>query len=398
MRSRLSAKSVASLKAPGRYADGGGLYLLIRDRGSTLERLWLYIYSRGERGKNKRFTISLGRAADIGLAEARDKAACCRAALDKGLDPKLALAKATGAVTFGAVADELIDDILKGFKNEKHKAQWQTTLSDDYCRAIRDRPIDAIATADVLAVLKPMWLSKPETAKRIRGRIERVLDAAKAAGLRSGDNPARWRGHLSLLLPLQPKLTRGHHKALAWREAPAFMVRLRGLQSMSAIALEWTILTASRTQETVYAKRSEIAGSVWTIPAERMKSKREHRVPLTDRCLEIVAEVSQIPSEWLFPGLDPADPLSTAAMAECLKGIAPGITVHGFRSTFRDWVGDATSFPERIAEAALAHVLGDKTEAAYRRGDALDRRRSLMEAWGRYLDDGRSVVQIASAR
>lgn len=381
----LSSREVAAAKEPGRYADGGGLYLIIRQRGDRLDKLWQYRWRKGGRGSQVERTLGLGPVKDVTLADARDKAAACRRALDAGRDPKAALAKNAAVQTFGQCADDLIADIIKSFKNAKHRAQWDMTLGDTYCAALRRKPVATVGTDDVLAVLKPIWLSKPETASRIRGRIERVLDSAKARGLRSGDNPARWRGHLKLLLPAAPRLSRGHHRAVAWRDAPAAVARIRELSSVSARALEWTVLTACRTQEAVGARRSEIVDAVWIIPASRMKAGREHRIPLTRRCLEIFDEVGELGSDWLFPGQNIRKPLSLSAMAECLKGLDIDATVHGFRSTFRDWAGDATGFPSELAEQALAHVIKDKTEAAYRRGDALEKRRAMMLAWERYL-------------
>lgn len=389
----LSVRFVASAP-PGRHADGGGLYLQVRGRGELLERLWLFRYRRGGRGGQREAALSLGPARDVPLAQARELAARCRAALAAGGDPRQALAKARGAATFGQVADAYVDAIAPGLRNAKHVAQWRMTLGEAYCKSLRKLPVDRVATEDVLAVLKPAWGRRPETAQRLRARIERVLDSATVQGLRSGDNPARWRGHLQLLLAAPRKLARGHHAALPHEELPAFIARLRALQSVSALALEFTILTVARTGETIGATWPEIdlAQRLWIVPAERMKATREHRVPLGDRALAILAEAGKLGGVHLFPGRASDRPLSNMAMAMCLKGLAPGVTVHGFRSTFRDWVGDATGFPETLAEAALAHVIGDKTERAYRRKDALERRRKLMAAWERYLAPAGDVV------
>lgn len=386
----LSARTVAAATEPGKYSDGGGLYLLVRRRGDATERLWIFRFKRGGRDASRERAISIGPLRDVSLAAARAKAAKCRAALADGKDPSATLIDAGAAPTFGAFADELMDDILSGFKNEKHKDQWRMTLSDIYCRPIRSKPVDAITTEDVLGILKPIWISKSETASRIRGRIERVLDSAKARGIRDGENPARWRGHLSLLLPKRSKLTRGHHRALHWSQMPEFMTRLRALKSVSARALEWTILTGARTVETYGARPKEVdlETKVWTVPAVRMKAGREHRVPLTGRCMEIREEVVALGSKWMFPGRPMKKHISEAAMSECLKDLKVDATVHGFRSTFRDWVEDCTSYDTNLAEAALAHIIGDKTEQAYRRGDALERRRELMAAWERYCLQG----------
>lgn len=384
---RLSARFATGTRSIGRHADGGGLYLQVRKRGETIERLWLFRYRRGARGQERECIVSLGRASDVTLADARKQAERCRAALAAGQDPRQVLARTRHrGRTFGEAADTYIDRIAPGLHNAKHVDQWRMTLGDTYCRRLRRIPVEQVSTADVLAVLTPIWHTKPETAQRLRGRIERVLDAVTVTRERSGDNPARWRGHLQVLLSRPAQLSRGHHKALPWQELPAFMARLRRLDSVSARALEWTILTAARTSETTGAMPAEINTEqrIWTIPAQRMKAKREHRVPLSDRCLEILAEVSKLRGTYLFPSRRHRLPLSYMALSQCLGGLNPDVTVHGFRSTFRDWVGEATTFSEQLAEQALAHVIASKTERAYRRGDGLERRRELMAAWEDY--------------
>lgn len=382
----LTARFVQSVTKTGRYPDGGGLYLLVRMRGQTVERLWLFRYKRGGRSGAKEKAVSLGTARDVTLANARDKADICRTALANNEDPKVALAKvATKAPLFGEVADALIEAIGPGFENKATLANWKRTLGDNYCVGLRKLPVDEVDTEDVLDVLKDIWQKKPETAQKLRERIERVLDSAKAKGLRSGENPARWRGHLKLLLPAQTAI-RGHHRALAYEKMPEFMPKLRALDSISALALEWTILACARTGETIGTPRTEIdrAAKVWTVPAKRMKERREHRVPLCDRCIEIFDEMEKFSNTWLFPARDPREHLSNMAMAECLRGLGADATVHGFRSTFRDWAGDCTAFPREIVEAALSHQVGDEAERAYRRSDALERRRKLMQAWEGY--------------
>ena len=265
------------------------------------------------------------------------------------------------------------------------------TLGDAYCKTLRTKPVDKIDTAAVLKVLQPIWGTKSETASRIRGRIERVLDAAKAQGFRSGENPARWKGHLDAMLPKRQKLTRGHHKALAYQDVPALMLRLQGMQAVAARALEFLILTAGRTGEVIGACWNEVdmTTAVWTVPAKRMKAAREHRVPLTDRAITILQELEQMRTEtsgdWIFPGGKPGRPLSNMALTALLKRLDVQVTVHGFRSAFRDWCGEESSFPREIAEAALAHRVGDATELAYRRGDALERRRRLMDDWAGFV-------------
>lgn len=384
----LAARFVASTTKVGRFADGGGLYLVVRKRGTQVERLWIFRYWRGPRGAAKESSLSLGPARDMPLATARRIAANCRELLAVGRDPREAFNDTT-TQTLGSIIDDYIDHLSESLKTV---ANWRLTLGDVYCRLIRAKPIEQVTTEDVLTILKPIWHTKSETAQRLRSRLERVMDAAKVKGLYSGDNPARWRGHLQHLLTSPEQLTRGHHEALPWARVPEFMGRLRKLNSISALALEWTILTCARTSETRGAVWSEIdrVRRLWIIPKERMKGKRnqkrEHRVPLSDRCIEILDEAEQLAGDYLFPGRTLKHQLSNMAMLECLRGLQTGLTVHGFRSSFRDWVGDATSYPEDLAEAALAHIKGDKTERAYRRGDALERRRALMVDWARYCD------------
>ena len=368
---RLSAKRIAALTEHGRHADGGGLYLVVDQYGKR----WVFIWTKA----GKRTEMGLGPLRDVPLAEARELAAGARAALRKGLNPREARNRTVS--TFGECADAYTETMATQFKNAKHLWQWRQTLGDSYCRSIRSKPVDQISTEDVLAILQPIWLLKNETAARLRGRIERVLYAARAKGLRSGENPARWRGHVDHLLPRRQKLQRGHHRTIPASEVPALIARLREHDTMAAACLEWCILTACRTGEAIGAKWEEIDGDVWTIPAERMKAKRPHRVPLTSRCLALLAELRQVGSPWIFPGQRPGRPLSNMAMLELLRKMDVDATTHGFRSTFRDWAGDHTSFPREIIEAALAHTVGSETERAYRRGDALERRRELMAAW-----------------
>jgi integrase len=396
---RLTARFVAAVTAEGRHSDGGGLYLIVRRRGKDPEKVWQFRYKRGPRGAVREMTIGLGRVRDVSLANARAAAARGRAALERGEDPKVAIkGQASDLKTFGQVADEVMDSLEESFKNKATKAHWRRTLGDHHCAALRRRPIAQISTEDVLAVLKPLWQTKQETARKMRERIERVLDIAKVKGLRQGENPARWRGHLKFILAPQVG-KRGHHKALPVEGVAEFMGKLRALNSVTALAIEWTILTLARTGEAVGASRLEVnrEKKVWTVPAERMKEGREHRVPLTDRCVEIYDILAAMypASPWVFPARDPREHLSDWAMYGCLKHMGADVTVHGFRSTFRDWAGDHTTFPRELAEAALSHLVGDEAERAYRRSDALDRRRGMMVAWERYCLQGPSnVVQL----
>jgi integrase len=361
----------------------------------------------GEKGPGKLREMGLGGLSSVSLAEAREKAAEARRLLASGRNPIEARRAAEDAqetaTTFGAFADALVEDLKHGFRNAKHHAQWSMTLRT-YAAPLREMPLGAIRTQDVLAVLTPIWQTKSETASRVRGRIERVLDAAKAKGLRSGENPARWRGHLDHLLPKRQKLSRGHHAAMPHADVPHFMAELREREAVAALALEFCILNASRSGEVLGAKWSEIdrVAKVWTIARERMKGGCEHRVPLSSRALEILAAAETVrTSDFVFPGRKRGRPLSFMALGKLLGRMKVGITVHGFRSSFRDWAGECTSFPREVAEAALAHVVGDETERAYRRGDALEKRRKLMDAWAGFIGSPKeagTVVQLSGRR
>jgi integrase len=298
------------------------------------------------------------------------------------------------------------------WRNLKHREQWEMSLgrrdakrgAGTYAKPLRKKPVSEITTEDLLSVLKPIWQTRPETASRLRGRIEAVLDAAKAQGHRSAENVARWKGHLDKLLPAPRKLSRGHHAAMPYAEVPAFMARLAEIPTTSNNALAFTILTAARTNEVTGALWPELdlAGKLWTVPAERMKGKREHHVPLSDAALAILRrqlDASPDQSGHVFPGGKPGKALSVMALTMALRRAGAGdFTVHGFRSSFRDWTGDETTFPESVAEAALAHKLRDKTESAYRRATALEKRRKLMRAWDEYLSRGRGDNVVALPR
>jgi integrase len=368
------------------HADGGGLYLFIEPTGA---KRWTFIFQF--RGKRKE--LGLGPLLSVGLADARQLAAKARFAVKAGENPIVERRQGranSDLRTFGAMADQLIEDLSPGWKSPVHIRQWKTTLTVD-AGSLRKLLVDEVTTEDVLNVLKPIWQVKPETASRVRSRIERVLDAAKANNLRSGDNPARWRGHLALLLPKRRKLTRGHHAALPYERIGQFMAELRKSESISARALEFTILTAARTSEVLYAKANEfnLDRAVWTVPADRMKARKEHRVPLSSRALEIVRTLLPFnPSQFVFQAprrySDPPEgrALSNMAMPKILTILEfDEFTVHGFRSTFKDWASDCTTFQREVSEAALAHAVGDAVERAYRRGDALEIRRQLMAEW-----------------
>jgi integrase len=383
---KLTAAALRSELANGWHSDGGGLYLFVDGPAPR----WVFRYrwkATGEAGAGKRRHMGLGPLRDVTLAQARAKAAACRDLLRQRKDP-MEVRDASGitAPTFGKVADDYIRSMEPTFRNRKHREQWWMTLGDAYCKDLRAVPIDRVVVAHVLAVLSPIWLTKAETASRIRGRIERVIDSATARGQRAGDNPARWKGHLSHLLPTRRQLQRGHYAAMPRDEIAAFVGRLRAWNTVSSYALEFAILTAGRTGEVIGARWEEIAGDVWIIPGSRMKSRREHRVPLCRRALAILERMRVHGTVWCFPGQKHGQHISNMTMLKLLRDMGVVATVHGFRSTFRDWAGDCTSYPREIIEAALAHSVGDKTEAAYRRGDALDRRRALMAAWEMFCE------------
>ncbi len=386
---RLSARSVTTLKKPGRHADGGGLYLSISPDASR--RRWVFLYrwkAPGERGPGKLREMGLGSASAVSLARARQLAADARAVRAEGRNPLDERMSARRVPTFGETAEEVVAALELGWRNPKHRDQWRMTLST-YGAPIWDLPVDAIDTEQVLGVLRPVWSKTPETASRLRGRIEKVLDAAKAKGHRTGDNPARWRGHLDHLLPARQKLTRGHHKALPYTEVPELVRRLRELRSISACCLEFAILTAARSGEAMGARWDEfdLERATWVIPASRMKARREHRVPLAPRTQEIISTMGKLqPGNFVFPGQRKNRPLSTMALEMLMRRLNVDATVHGFRSAFRDWAAEQTNVPREVAEAALAHVLENKVEAAYGRSDLFEKRRQLMDAWSVFIN------------
>lgn len=396
MAGRLTARTVATAKR-GKHADGGNLYLIVSETGS---RKWVLRFTW--RGTAKE--MGLGSANDVPLADARERAAEARRLLARDLNPIVERKRGCGIPMFGALAADVCETLAAGFRNEKHKAQWRMTL-ETYAAPLRSKPVDTISTEDILAVLKPIWTAKPETASRLRGRIEKVLDAAKAKGFRKTENPARWRGHLDHLLPKPLKLSRGHHAAMPYEDLPAFMGELRQRQATAALALEFCILTAARSGEVLGCRWSEIDldKKVWTVPAHRMKTGREHRVPLSGQVVAILRELAEADVRpFVFPGQARNRPLSNMAMDMMLRRMKrDAATVHGFRSSFRDWAGNVSNFPREITETALSHVIGDKAEQAYRRSDALEKRRKLMEAWATFCEPrehGGVVVNLRSAQ
>jgi len=396
VRGRLHVRQLPTLTSPGVYADGGGLYLRVRPSGT---RAWIYVCMI----KGRRREMGLGSILDVSLAKAREKAAEARAAFLEGRDPiaerAAAAAPAIAPITFGAFSDALIDDIEGGFRNEKHRKQWRSTLKT-HAATLLEKSISEISTDDVVEVLKPIWLAKPETASRVRGRIERVLDAAKAKGHRSGENPARWRGHLDLLLPRRAKASKNHHAALPFAAVADFMRDLKARPALAARALEFTILTAARSGETLGMTWSEVDldQRLWTVPAERMKAGAEHQVPLSRRAVDILKAVrpNKVRAGDLVFQSNGGAKLSNMAMAMLLRRMGQDeVTVHGFRSTFRDWAGETTSFPREDVEMALAHTIESKAERAYRRGRALEKRRELMDAWARFCLPSQDMAEAA---
>ena len=390
---RLSSRTVATLKTPGLHADGAGLYLTVDPSG---RKRWAYIF----RWEGRRREMGLGSVADVGLAEARELAAAARKKVRAGEDPIAERKRVSPrAKSFGEVADELLAELEPGWKHPAHRQQWKLHLTE-YAAPIRSTPVDQVTTEDVLTVLRPIWNTKAETASRVRARIERVLDAAKARGLRQGENPARWRGHLALLMPERRKLTRGHHAALPYEEVPAFLARLRESRGMGARALEFVLFTLGRESEVLGSTWTEIdlEAALWTVPAARMKAAKEHRVPLCAAALQLLRAMEQEVghAELIFPGRGGGS-LSNATMDAVFDRLGVRATPHGLRSTFRDWAGDQTSYPREVAEAALAHRTGDAVELAYRRGDALAKRREMMDAWGSYCCSRNVVIHAGDA-
>lgn len=402
---KLSAAKVAKTSKPGHYGDGGGLWLQVSASGT---KSWVFRFTRAGKARE----MGLGALHTITLSEARERAGGCRKLLVDGIDPierrnagkQTAAAEAARALTFDQCAEQYIEAHRAGWRNDKHAAQWTATLATYASPIFGKLPVAAVDTALVMKVLSPIWTEKTETAKRVRGRIESVLAWATVQGLRHGDNPARWRNHLDKLLAAPEKVAAvQHHAALPYSRMGEFMALLRAHPGTSARAVELVILTAARTSEVFSATRSEfdLDRAVWTVPKERMKAGREHRVPLSDAALALLrAATPEEGADYIFPGGKEGRPLSNMAGLQLLKRMGFGdYTVHGFRSTFRDWAREQTNFPREVAEAALAHVVKDKTEAAYARGDLLEKRALLMQAWADYcarpVVAGDNVVPMA---
>lgn len=393
---RLSARTVATKSKPGLYADGGGLYLQVDKRPNGVSKAWVFRYL-SPITKRERY-MGLGAIHAVGMPEARTQAAAQRGLLSQGIDPIQARdeeqrrrqAEAAKSATFKFCAEAFIDLHKAQWKNAKHEYQWNQSLKTYAYPTIGETPVHEVDTDAVLKILEPIWTAKQETASRLRGRIEAILDWAKVKGYRSGENPARWRGHLAMSLPTLKKRGRVKHlKAMPFQELPAFMVKLREMNGMAARCLEFTILTAARTNESTKGLPHEVglADAVWTIPGSRMKAKVEHRVPLSGRALEIARSLMKEDQPCLFPSpRSTGRPISNMAMLQLLDRMGVDVTVHGFRSSFRDWASERTEFQHEVCEAALAHTINNQSEAAYRRGDLFEKRRKLMQAWDDFVN------------
>jgi len=379
----------------GYWLDGGGLYLQVSKTGA---KSWIYRYQL----HGKRREMGLGSLASVPAKEARLRAAEARALVHDKIDPvehrrqqaaaaaERAAQAAAGTVTFKAVALEYIKANRAGWKNAKHVSQWTNTLKQYVYPIAGEVPVGAVDTDMVLRILNPIWLTKTETAKRLRGRIEAVLAYAKVKGYRHGENPAAWRGHLDNVLPKPGTIApHKHHPALPYDEMGGFMAKLREVSGVSPLCLEFVILTACRSGEALGAKWSEIdeGKGVWTIPAKRMKGRREHRVPLSKVAMAVIERARKLrQNEYLFPGVRSGKPMSDMSLLMLLRRLHPGVTVHGFRSSFRDWAAEVTHYPGDLAEMALAHTVANKVEAAYRRGDMFEKRRQMMTDWATWCD------------
>ena len=387
---RLSPRKVATETKRGLYADGGGLYLQV----SLFDtKSWVFRFTLNKKSRE----MGLGPLHTVSLAEARLEAEKCRKGLREGIDPiehrnsLKATRRLEGVkfMTFRECAEAYIRSHGAAWQNVKHASQWRNTLKTYAYPFLGDLSVQAVDTGLVMKALEPIWTEKPETASRVRGRIEAVLDWASAREFRQGENPARWRGHLNTLLPAPSKVRKvKHHAALPYSEIGAFMTVLRQREAIAARGLEFLILTAARTGEVIGATWDEIdfAEGVWTVPPDRMKSDKEHRVSLSPEAVEVLEGLREVQqSDYIFPGNRAKCPLSNMAFLQLMKRMGrDDLTAHGFRSTFRDWVAERTNYSNEVAEMALAHAVGDKVEAAYRRGDLFDKRLRLMNDWAEF--------------
>lgn len=376
-RYKLKATQVGKAKKAGMVNDGGGLYL---STSKSLSQSWIYRYKR----HGKSHDLGLGSASTVSLAEARELADAARKAVQTGQDPRRAIKGDIGPKTFKDCADEYIKAHSQAWKNAKHKSQWENTLSTYAFPKIGDLPVAQIDTEHVLSAVQPIWGVKTETASRVRMRIENILAWATAMGYREGFNPAIWGGHLDKLLPARAKVQPlKHFAALDYEEIPTLYRELSEKSALSAKGLRFTLLTACRTGEVIGARWGEIDGDNWRIPKGRMKAGVAHTVPLSPAAVALLDELDP-DHQHLFPSLSGAGHMSNIAMLKLLKTIRPGMTVHGFRSSFRDWAAETTNYQNHIVEMALAHSIKNQTEKAYRRGDMLEKRRALMNDWAAF--------------
>jgi integrase len=374
----LTSRQIETATKRGYYGDGGGLYLQISKYGT---KSWVFRFQIAGRSRE----MGLGSLDTFSLREARRRARECRQLVADGVDPietrRERRHKQASRLTFQQAAEQYITAHNSKWRSKGHRQRWSGSLRDYVFPTIGKLPIDAVDLHHVLRVLEPIWKEKTVTAMRVRGRIERVLAWSTVRKLRHGDNPARWNGHLAELFATKKEIK--HFASVPFADVPGLLARLRNDSSIEARALEFTILTAARTSEATEARWSEINGGVWIVPAERMKGKREHRIPLSNSALDVLSQIPQA-GDYVFTGIRGGKPLHRCAMLKLLGRMEISTTVHGFRSSFRDWAGECTDFPREVIEAALAHKLKDASEAAYRRGDALEKRRGLMEAWATY--------------
>jgi len=394
---KLTPRKVETASA-GKYEDGGGLRLIVSLSGA---KKWVLRFTIN----GKRREMGLGSFPDIGLADAREKSTQYRKQVKDGIDPiENRLIEAEVTPTFTTCAARYIRAHRRGWKNYKHSRQWVSTIKTYVRPVIGKKQVDTIVTDDILKILSPIWNTKTETAKRIQGRIENILDYAAAHNYRDSQNPAQWRGHLNKLLPKPSRVkTVTHHPAMPYEEVADFMEQLSKKDSISAMALRVLILTATRTSEALLATWSEIdqESAIWVIPAERMKARREHRIPLSNMVMDIIKALPRSDNPYLFPGTRYGKPLSNMAMLQLMRGLGYGVNgehggyvPHGFRSSFRDWSGEVSHFPRDVAEMALAHAIENKVEAAYRRGDLFDKRRLMMNEWSDYITSEKKVTQV----
>jgi integrase len=405
-RQKLSAKAVEKLRRAGRYADGQNLYLsVVRSGpgGRSISRSWVFRYvsprfdAEGRRIPGVPREMGIGSLRDVSLKEARRKAGDARKLLDDNIDPlehkraqqrAEALRQARG-ITFAQACRQYIAANEPTWRNAKHRYQWEQTLGEAYCGAIRAQPIADVDTAALLRVLQPIWHTKHETATRLRARVERVLDWAITHGLRDGPNPAKWKGHLQHSLPMRKKRDRvKHYESMPYQQVPAFMDALRAQPGVAPRALELAILCATRTGETLKARPEEfdLDKALWTVPAAHTKSGRQFRIPLSPRAVEIVKAQIDQGGECIFPSTRRRRPLSNMALLMLLRRMGQSVTTHGFRSSFRIWLSERTAYPRELCEMSLAHTVGDATEAAYQRSDLFEKRRRLMNEWTRYCE------------